>query len=64
MSKVEYITKYHVLEVKHKEITYECMVSSDFKNLYECDPKPENWVEIEDLIRDAAWNLDIKNYFD
>jgi hypothetical protein len=40
------------------------MVSSDFKNLYECDPKPENWVEIEDIIRDAAWNLDIKNYFD
>jgi hypothetical protein len=44
MSKVEYITKYHVLEVKHKEITYECMVNSDFKNLYECDPKPKNWI--------------------
>lgn len=37
------------------------MTSSDTKNLFECTPKPENWVEIENIIRDAAWNLEIEN---
>lgn len=60
-SKVRCTGKYLLLEVIHKGITYECMTSSDTKNLYECTPKPENWVEIEDVIRDAAWNLSIED---
>lgn len=61
MSKVRCTGKYLLLEVIHKGVTYECMTSSDTKNLYECTPKPEDWVEIEDVIRDAVWNLSIEN---
>lgn len=61
MSKVRCTGKYLLLEVIHKGVTYECMTSSDTKNLYECTPKPEDWVEIENVIRDAAWNLSIEN---
>ena len=61
MSSVRYTGKYLLFEVIHKGVTYECMTSSDTKNLFECTPKPENWVEIEDVIREAAWNLSIEN---
>jgi hypothetical protein len=37
------------------------MTSSDTKNLFECTPQPEDWVEIEDVIRDAAWRGEIEN---
>jgi len=60
-SKVRCTGKYLLFEVIHKGITYECMTSSDTKNLYECTPEPENWVEIENVIRDAAWNLRIED---
>jgi hypothetical protein len=61
MTKVRRISTHYILEVKHNSITYECTVSYDFKDLFECEPKPENWVEIENIIRDAAWNGEIEN---
>lgn len=61
MSKVTCTGKHLLLEVVHNNITYDCMVSFDCKNLFECDPSPENWTEIEDVIRDAAYNLKIIN---
>jgi hypothetical protein len=61
MNKVKHISTRYILEVEHNGITYECAVSFDFKDLFECEPKPENWVEIEDAIRDAAWRGEIKN---
>jgi hypothetical protein len=60
-SKVRCTGKYLLFEVIHKGIVYECMTSSDTKDLYACDPEPEDWVEIENVIRDAAWNLRIEN---
>ena len=53
-SKVMCTGKYLLFEVIHKGIVYECMTSSDTKDLYACDPEPEDWVEIENVIRDAA----------
>lgn len=61
MSKVRCYGKYLLLEVKHKGKKYDCVVSSDCKNLFECDPEPEDRVEIENIIRDAAYNLEIEN---
>ena len=61
MSKVECTGKHLLLEVKHKGITYECIMSFDCKDLFECDPKPASWTEIENVIRDAAFNFKIKN---
>ena len=40
---------------------FDCIVSDDCKNIFRCDPEPESITEIEDIIRDAAWNLEIKN---
>lgn len=62
MSKVEYIGSYYIFTVIHKDIEYECVTSSDCKNLFKCTPEPENWVEMENIIRDAAFNLEIKNF--
>jgi hypothetical protein len=59
--KVECIGKYFILQVNHNGIDYECVVSYDCKNLFECHPQPNDWVEIENIIRDAAYNLEIKN---
>jgi hypothetical protein len=53
--------KHLLIEVTFEGIVYDCLVSSDLKNLFRCDPIPENWVEIENLIRDAAWNGNIEN---
>ena len=61
MSKVICTGKYLLFDVIHKGVTYECMTSSDTKNLFECTPQPEDWVEIEDVIRDAAWRGEIEN---
>jgi hypothetical protein len=61
MSKVEYYGSYLLLTVKHGGITYDCLVSEDCKNLYECNPIPDNWVEIEDVIRDHAYKGKIIN---
>lgn len=61
MSKVKCYGKNLLLEVEHDDIVYDCLVSSDCKNLYECEPTPNSWVEIENVIRDAAWNLKIEN---
>jgi hypothetical protein len=58
---VRCVGKYLLIEVDHNGITYECMTSSDTKDLFECNPEPESWVEIEDIIRNAAWNLEIEN---
>jgi hypothetical protein len=61
MSEVRCTGKYLLFDVIHKGVTYECMTSSDTKNLFECTPQPEDWVEIEDVIRDAAWRGEIEN---
>jgi len=61
MSKVECTGKHLLMDVEHNGITYECIVSYDCKDLFECDPKPDSWTEFEDVIRDAAWNLKIEN---
>lgn len=60
MSQVTCIGKHYILEVVHNDISYECTVSYDFKDLFECHPKPTNWVEIENIIRDAAWSGKVK----
>jgi hypothetical protein len=62
MSKVRRISTYYVLIVEHNGIDYECVVSYDLKDLFECYPEPKNWVEIENIIRDAAWDGDIENF--
>lgn len=62
MPKVKHISTHYILEVEHNGITYECTVSSDFKDLFECNPKPKDWVEIENIIRDVAWNGEIENF--
>jgi hypothetical protein len=61
MSEVRCTGKYLLFDVIHKGVTYECMTSSGTKNLFECTPQPEDWVEIEDVIRDAAWRGEIEN---
>jgi hypothetical protein len=61
MDKVKCIGKHILLEVQHDEITYECTVCDGVKNLYSCEPRPKGWTEIENVIRDAAWNLKIEN---
>lgn len=61
MSKVNCTGKYLLLEVIHDKIVYNCVVSSDCKNLFECDPEPKDRVEIENIIRTAAYNLEIEN---
>jgi hypothetical protein len=61
VSEVRCTGKYLLFDVIHNGLTYECMTSSDTKNLFECTPQPENWVEIEDVIRDAAWRGEIEN---
>ena len=60
-TKVEYTGKHLLLNVYHNGVLYECVVSSDCKDLFKCNPAPNNWIEIEDIIRDAAFNLNIKN---
>ena len=60
-STVECTGKHLLMEVKHKGTTYECMVNFDCKDLFKCDPRPDNWVGIENVIRDAACNQQIKN---
>ncbi len=61
MSQVICRGKHLLIEVEHEGITYDCLVSSDCKNLFECDPKPDSLVEIENLIREAAWKGEIEN---
>jgi hypothetical protein len=53
--------KYLLIEVIHEGVTYECVTSSDLKNLYECTPDPESWTGIENLIREAAWRGDVQD---
>jgi hypothetical protein len=60
MSKVKCYNQYFLLEVEHNGVTYDCMVSSDFKDLFECDPSPDCWVEIENIVREAAWSGEIE----
>jgi hypothetical protein len=60
MSKVTCTGKHLLLQVEHNNITYECMVSYDCKELFTCEPEPDSWTEIENIIRDAAWNLEIE----
>jgi hypothetical protein len=62
MGKVRRISTHYIIEVEHNGITYECTVSYDFKDLFECTPKPKDWVEIENIIREAAWNGEIENF--
>ena len=61
MSKVKCTGKHLLLEVKHNNIVYDCVVSFDCKNLFECYPIPDDLIEIENIIRDAAYNLEIEN---
>jgi hypothetical protein len=61
MSEVKLISTHYILEVTHNEVKYECTVSFDFKDLFECTPSPNDWVEIENIIRNAAWNGEIEN---
>lgn len=61
MSKVKCYGKHLLLAVEHEGIVYDCLVSSDCKDLFECDPAPDSWTEIEDIIRDAAWRSEIEN---
>jgi hypothetical protein len=61
MSKVRCIGKHLLLQVEYNDITYDCMVSYDCKDLFKCEPEPDCWTEIEDIIRDAAWNLEIED---
>lgn len=65
MSKVKCIGKHILLIVEHNGVQYECVVCSGVKNLYECTPHPKEhnstWTDIENIIRDAAWNLEIQD---
>ncbi len=61
MSKVICRGKHLLIEVNHNNKTYDCVVSYDCKDLLECDPLPDMWVEIEDIIREAAWRGEIVN---
>jgi len=61
MSNVICRGKHLLMEVRHNGITYDCVVSDDCKHLYECEPKPDSLVEIEDIIRDAAWRGEIED---
>ena len=65
MSKVTCIGKHILLTVEHNGVEYYCVVCGGIKNLYECDPNPQEHgstrLEIEDIIRDAAWSLNIEN---
>jgi len=60
--KVRYITKHYVFIVTYKGVEYEVTTSEDTKNVYAVYPEPESIVEIENIIRDAAWNLKIENF--
>lgn len=64
-TKVKYIGKHILLIVEHNGVEYECIVCSSVKNLYQCNPNPEEhnttWTDIENIIRDAAWNLEIED---
>jgi len=57
--KVSLITTYYLLNVVYKKINYECLVSYDFKEIYECEPHPENLVELSDFIRDRVMDGDL-----
>lgn len=61
MSEVICRGKHLLIEVNHNSKNYNCVVSDDCKNLLECDPLPDMWGEIEDIIRDAAWRGEIVN---
>lgn len=53
--------KYLLIEVIFESVSYECVVSSDCKDLFECNPEPESWTDIENIIREAAWRGEIEN---
>jgi len=61
MSQVRCTGKHLLMEVEFNGVTYECLTSFDCKDLLGCEPEPENWLHIEDLIRDAAWRGEIEN---
>lgn len=61
MSKVICRGKHLLIEVNHNNETYDCVVSYDCKDLYECEPKPDSLVEIENIIREAAWRGEIED---
>lgn len=61
MSKVKCTGKHILIEVEHKGVTYNCVFCDGVKNMYECEPEPQSWNEIVDIVRDAAWNLKIEN---
>jgi hypothetical protein len=57
--KVSLITTYYLLSIVYKKIKYECLVSYDFKEIYECEPQPESLVELIDFIRDRVMDGDL-----
>lgn len=59
---VRYIGKHLIFIVTYNDIEYEVITSEDTKDLFDIYPEPESRVEIEDIIRDAAWNLEIENF--
>jgi hypothetical protein len=58
---VKLITKHLVMIVTFEGVEYEATTSEDTKNLYDVHPEPKSRVEIENIIRNAAWNLEIEN---
>lgn len=63
MTSVECVGKHILISVKHEGVEYDCIFCDGVKNMFECDPPPPdgNWTLIENIVRDAAWNLEIKN---
>lgn len=61
MSQVRCVGKQIRIEVEHNGATYECLFCDSLKNMFECDPEPENWVQLENLVREAAWRGEIEN---
>lgn len=58
---VKLIAKHFVMTVVFEGVEYEAITSEDTKNLYEIHPEPKSRVEIENIIRNAAWNGEIEN---
>lgn len=61
MSQVRCVGKQIRIEVEHNEVTYECLFCDGLKSMFECEPEPESWTQLENQVREAAWRGEIEN---
>lgn len=60
---VECIGKHILITVTHEGVEYDCVFCDGLKNMFECNPEPEdgNLMKIAEIVQDAACRGEIKN---